>query len=104
MENSLSAASDLASHEASTVGAKRVRLDFTFNVGTVIQIIVLIISVTLAYAAFDRRETLLEMRFDAVDKTVQQVDRQTNRVEHYLSSKDPDYWRPTHENGDPDVQ
>ena len=65
------------------------RITRQLNIGDVlhiIQIAVLIASIGVAYE-----------RFDQVREAVVTHTRQLDRVEHYLSSKDPEYWQRSRE-------
>lgn len=64
--------------------------DKKINAGDILhllEIAVLLISVGIGYA-----------RFDAAAEKVFEQGQRLERVEHYLSSKDPQYWRLSREN------
>lgn len=72
------------------------------SLGTVIQIVSLALTVFGAYLAFDIRMTVLEEEFKVMHVSMSQVQRQTDRLEHYEESKDPNYWKDANEHGDAD--
>ena len=76
----------------------------TFNweisVSTLIHLGTMIAIVAIAYAGIMERTAMLENRFNFIDAHVKTVHQQTDRIEHYLSSRDADYWKHTTENGD----
>lgn len=63
------------------------------GVGTIINTVVLLASLAAMYGQFSAK-------FDEYGRTVARTERQTARIEHYLSAKDPAYWRKVAENGD----
>ena len=77
----------------------RMKFDPTVTLGTIIQMIVLIGSLLSVYLAFDHRTVLLEYQVSEQGKTIQEIKAQTNRIERYLVSQDPQYWKKTKENG-----
>ena len=79
---------------------KRWAFDPTFNIGTMVHLIVLLAALAIAWGKFDTRMTLLENQFAQFQLTVGEVRRQTNREEHYLESRDPNYWKIAKDNGD----
>jgi hypothetical protein len=64
------------------------RFDGTISLGTILHLTVLIGGIVLAWGTFNTRLSLLEDHMSAI----QQVNRRTERIEHYLSSKDSNYW------------
>lgn len=70
-------------------------VNWQFGVGTILQIILLLGGLAVAYGAFS-------VKIDQQSQTVDATKRQTNRIEHYLSSQDPAYYRKVAENGDAD--
>lgn len=72
--------------ESENVGRK-------INFGTLIQIGALVVAVVLAWGAFDRRTALLEMQVTDQKQTIERIEQQTNRMEHYMQSNDAHYWR-----------
>ncbi len=62
----------------------------SINLGDVLhllEIAVLLISIGISYQKFEEAAAQVRIHTD-----------QLSRVEHYLSSKDPDYWRLSREN------
>jgi hypothetical protein len=76
------------------------KVNWEINVGTFIHLGVLLVAIALGYAGITQRTSMLEERFTTVDSNVRTIHQQTNRIEHYLSSQDPDYWKKTYQNGD----
>ena len=73
----------------------RIAFDTTLDLKTLIHVVSLIAALIIGYVQFA----------DKVNSTVTNVakiGRQTTRIEHYLESKDPDYWQKAHQNGDSD--
>lgn len=68
------------------------------NLGTVIHVGVLIVSLTLAYGAFDKRSSMLELEQQNLSKQqelaeaeIREVNARTERIERYLISQDKKY-------------
>lgn len=76
------------------------KLDKSVSLGVLIHLAVLVVTITLAWSAFDRRTTILELQVSEQSKTIQDIKAQTNRIERYLMAQDPQYWRKAKENGD----
>ena len=77
------------------------------TVGNLIHLVVLLVSIIYAFAQFNNRLDNVDTRFDNMtnqikDQSTQMdnVQHQTIRIEHYLSSQDREYWRKTTNNGD----
>lgn len=70
-------------------------VEWKLSIGNILQILTVIGSMAIAYGAFS-------VKFDQQGATVDDTKRQTNRIEHYLSSQDPGYWHKVAENGDAD--
>lgn len=81
-----------------TLPNSRVKLDWSINLGTAIHLVVLVGAIFAGWAAFERRISILEYQVAEQGKTVQQIKSQTNRIERYLMSQDPGYWRKAKEN------
>lgn len=78
----------------------RVRLDGSLNLGTFIHLGVLLVAVVLAWAAFDRRTTVLEIQVTEQGKEIIEIRKQTNRIERYLQASDKAYWKKLKQNGE----
>jgi hypothetical protein len=63
------------------------------GVGTIINALILLAGLGTMYGQFSAK-------FDAYGKAVERTEKQTARIEHYLSAKDPAYWRKVAQNGD----
>jgi hypothetical protein len=68
---------------------KGLRFDWTLNLGTLLTLGVIIVTALAAWTRVAQRLTMIES-----------IERQTNRMEHYLESKDPEYWKQAAQNGD----
>lgn len=79
---------------------KKPLIDLSFNAGTLLHLLGVIVALVLYGAAFDKRTTLLEAQIQAQSNKLDILQRQTNRLEHYLSSMDKNYWKRASENGD----
>lgn len=64
------------------------RFDGTISLGNALHIVILVVTIVAAWGAFNTRLTLLEDHVTAI----QEMNRRTERIEHYLSGKDPNYW------------
>jgi hypothetical protein len=73
------------------VTSPRITWDISF--GSILHVIAMIALLITSYVRLDTRIAVLEGRF-------REVERSTIRIEHYLSSKDPNYWRDANQNGD----
>lgn len=71
------------------------RFDTTLDLKTVIHIATLLAAVLTAFVSF-------QAKVNGVTDDVTKIHHQTMRIEHYLSSNDPNYWRKANENGDSD--
>ena len=69
--------------------------DLTLDLKTLLQVGALIGAIIAGYYKFEDRVEAVVMKVDHIEK-------QTTRMEHYLSSNDPQYYKKTHENGDSD--
>lgn len=67
--------------------------DMTLDLRTLIHVFTLLGAIIAGYIKF-------QGQVDNVVLQVGHISKQTTRMEHYLSSKDPDYWKKAHENGD----
>ncbi len=71
------------------------KLSWEISIGAIIHTLVLITGMGICYGAFSAK---VEYLFGTIEKT----ERQTDRIEHYLSSEDPNYWKKVTQNGDAD--
>lgn len=93
------------------------RVDKTVNLATLLSIALLVGSGAFGavqlWMGFDKRTAILEtqvanfqkqnqQQLETMQKSLEQTQRQTNRLEKYVSSRDPHYWRAITENGDSD--
>jgi hypothetical protein len=62
------------------------RINWEINIGTVFHVLILIGGLAVGYGSMmNNYETHL--------KIIQDMQQQTTRIEKYLSSKDPNYWK-----------
>jgi hypothetical protein len=69
------------------------KINWEINISTIVHLGALIMMTAALYGSFNTK-------FAAHIETMQQIQRQTERMEHYLSQKDPEYWRTVTANGD----
>jgi hypothetical protein len=84
-------------HVSPSVG-RSLRFDGSISLGSIIQIVTLIVAVTLAYSEFDKRTAILEYQFSSTTKQLEEIHDRTERIENYLISKDPNYLQETRKN------
>ena len=70
-------------------------MKWEISLGSLLHMLAMIVTITLAYSAVNERTSALEREFSEMHRTV-------NRIEHYLQSNDRDYWKKIAENGDRD--
>lgn len=72
-------------------GVRRLNL----NLGDILhiaQIVALVVTICAAYYKLDENAALTTAKFDENAKVTAAHTQQLNRIEHYLSSKDSEYW------------
>jgi hypothetical protein len=72
--------------------------DGKINLGTMLHLAVLLVTITLAWGAFDKRTALLEMEIKQVSEQqnltalqLEEANFRTERIERYIISRDPKY-------------
>lgn len=70
------------------------KMNWEISLGSILHAVVLLLGMGAIYGAFSAK-------FEDVSTKVSETRRQTQRIEHYLSSKDAGYWETTNKNGDP---
>lgn len=68
-----------------------IKWDGAFNIGTVINIVVLIVALSLGWSAFDKRLTLIEHDHNEMLHKVQAIDARTERLDRFMLSHEPSY-------------
>lgn len=68
-----------------------VKVDWSFNVGTMIHLLVLVVMMVSAWGAFDRRTTVLELEVNTLNATVDKIERRTEKIDQEMLRKDPEY-------------
>ena len=72
---------------------RRTRFDTRMDLRTLIEIVTLLSAIGAGYLGF-------QFKLDAMSQQISNASEATQRIEHYLSQKDPDYWKTISENGD----
>lgn len=72
---------------------RRTRFDTRMDLRTLIEIVTLLSAIGAGYLGF-------QTKLDAMSQQISNASEATQRIEHYLSQKDPDYWKTISENGD----
>lgn len=77
---------------------EKLRWDGNVNVGTMIHLAVLLVTIVLAWGAFDKRTAILELEIQSMAEQqrvtavqMQESNERTERIERYLISRDPRY-------------
>lgn len=74
------------------------------ELGSMVGVIVQILTITFLTGVFYTRSVQLEKTVAdnqaATEKRLEEIQRATNRLEHYVQSNDPDYWKKVTQNGD----
>jgi len=80
---------------------EKLRWDGTVNfgtIGTVVQLVALLVAIVVAWGQFDKRATVLELQMSLVEEqqkaasaAIVDSNQRTERIERYLISKDPKY-------------
>jgi len=65
-------------------------IKWEFSIGTILHVIVLVVGLLVAYGQFITKN-------EENVRIIETVQGQTTRIEHYLSSKDPNYWKETNQ-------
>jgi hypothetical protein len=78
-------------YPAPTVGARGVRWDFTFNVGTLIHLTTILIAAFMVWHAIDKQQAIQQEHLDDVVKQIRVVDDRTERIETWLLMHDGEY-------------
>jgi len=65
------------------------KVTWDVSIGTMIHLVVLLLGLGTIYGTFASKL-----------QAVEEMERQTTRIEHYLSSQDVDYWKKVALNGD----
>jgi hypothetical protein len=80
--------------------SKKIHWDGTINIGTMIHLCILLVTITLAWGAFDKRTSMLELEIQQMSEqsklnamAVQDSAHRTERIERYIISRDPKYLR-----------
>lgn len=69
------------------------KFEWTITLGSVLQVVIVLGGMAIAYGTFQQRVEQLTTNVDATQKGVRQI-------QHYLSGNDPQYWKKVNENGD----
>ncbi len=72
---------------------KLIKWDGAVNLGGILQMVILVISIVWAWGVFDKRLTVIELQQDENAKRLQLIDLRTERLEFYISSHDPEYYK-----------
>ncbi len=73
------------------------KINWEISLSSIIHLVVLLSALAAAYGGASQR-------FAAMESDISTIKRQVNGMQHYLSSKDPEYWKRLNQNGDPDGQ
>jgi hypothetical protein len=76
----------------------KISWDGSVNVGTMLHLSVLVVTIVLAWASFDKRTSILDVQLQQMAesqkiqlKAITDASIRTERIERYLISKDPKY-------------
>jgi hypothetical protein len=79
------------------VTASKPTFDMSIDLKTLLQIGALVGAIAAGYVKF-------QGQVDTVVEQVGKIHIQTERMEHYLESSDPQYWQKAHQRGDHDEE
>jgi hypothetical protein len=69
----------------------KLKWDGSLNVGSVIQLLILGVTLVMAWSSFDKRLSIIEMQRTSEMDSVRSIDERTERIERYLLTHDPHY-------------
>lgn len=75
------------------MSTESIAIERKITVGTILQIITIIVSISLAWGSFNSRVSVVELGLNQQQQRAEEIKQQTNRIEKYLQSNDHRYWQ-----------
>ncbi|HKM83213.1 MAG TPA: hypothetical protein VJY15_19915 [Candidatus Acidoferrum sp.] len=72
---------------------RRSHFDMKMDLKTLVEIVTLLGAIFAGWLSF-------QSKLDMMSEQIERTSQQTERIEHYLSQSDKDYWKKITENGD----